>query len=488
MGTLRNSFFKKYFDVFTILFLVFCYLNPISNNHTYNVSIIIIDVLLCLYIICIIIKHSQYVLYLLVFLIPSSLPIDIFGESKISFPSEFVCVLLLFYLIIKSIYKSKISKSFLHHPITITLMIMVVWHIITSSTSSMPIVAFKRTVITICYMLVYFYLFYELFKNDTKRIFTIFICHALGLVYPIIKTLIFHSKYDFNSQGGSIACFPYYNDHTMYGAALAMLIPFLCFITFNYSKHKNKLLLFISSVLLPLFFIALFLSYSRAAWLSLMISFCLYIIIVLKIKMKYVIATLVTSMFIITLFWSSIFNFLEKSKEISHKNDVGMHLKSVANIKTDISNKERVNRWKCAWRMFKNKPIVGFGPGCYQFFYGPYQQRGDMTPISTFDGKKGHAHSEYLNYLSETGFIGVIIFIALITLTCYYGIKTINNTKDKNTKSVAIFLSLGFFTYVVHAFFNGFLETDKIAMPFYACIAAIVAIDIKEKSRSLHVE
>ena len=156
-----------------------------------------------------------------------------------------------------------------------------------------------------------------------------------------------------------------------------------------------------------------------------------------------------------------------------------MHLKSVSNISTDASNKERINRWKCALRMFADKPVFGFGPGTYQFFYGKYQQRDELTRISTFTGNKGHAHSEYLNYMSETGLPGLFIFCSLLFFVAKTALRNIYSTNTHRTLSIGLFCCL--LTFVIHAFFNGFLEFDKIALPVLSSMAAIVAIDIKSK-------
>ena len=50
------------------------------------------------------------------------------------------------------------------------------------------------------------------------------------------------------------------------------------------------------------------------------------------------------------------------------------HLQSISNISTDASNVERLNRWVSAFGMIKEKPLVGWGPGTYQFEYAPFQK------------------------------------------------------------------------------------------------------------------
>ena len=158
-------------------------------------------------------------------------------------------------------------------------------------------------------------------------------------------------------------------------------------------------------------------------------------------------------------------------KGISHTNDLRMHLRSISNVQTDVSNRERINRWKCAMRMFADQPIFGFGPGTYQFCYGKYQIRAEMTRISTFSGNKGHAHSEYLNVLSESGAPGLLIFSLLIGSGIFFAHRLGGGSR---------YLVAGLITFAVHGFFNGFLEFEKVAMPVFGFLAAIVCLNRRQ--------
>ena len=57
-------------------------------------------------------------------------------------------------------------------------------------------------------------------------------------------------------------------------------------------------------------------------------------------------------------------------------------MSSVGNITTDVSNLERLNRYSCAWRMFQDRPITGFGAGTFPIAFLPYQRQEEMTRIS----------------------------------------------------------------------------------------------------------
>jgi O-antigen ligase len=162
--------------------------------------------------------------------------------------------------------------------------------------------------------------------------------------------------------------------------------------------------------------------------------------------------------------------------------DAAQDFQSVSNIKTDDSNLERINRWSCAIKMFKEKPLFGWGPGTYMFQYAPFQKSSEKSLISTNAGTNGNAHSEYLGPLSEQGVLGIVWVLALLFVVFSTGFKVVYNAQNKEQKILAIILLLGLTTYFVHGFLNNFLDTDKLSVPFWGFISAIVYLDIKQKS------
>jgi putative inorganic carbon (hco3(-)) transporter len=458
--------------VILIYFLNFFY---DLNNLVTAISLL----LLTLFGTVLVLRYKQFLLYSLAFLIPISFPLKISGETRISIPSELVCVLLTIFFFVKLWQGKKISAGFLKHPVTILIILDVCWLLISSVASEMPLVSLKRVIIKLMYYISFYYFYYELFSFDQKNIRKLLLVHCVGFLIPVINATVFHAGLGFTTMGSQLSSAPFYNDHTMYGAALVFFIPFLFFSCFKaFSPKSNSVLAF---VLLVIFCGAAFLSYSRAAWLSLIVCAFIGILILLRPKLYHFAILSIIIISALFVFSDAVNDYFLRSKQVSHNNDIGMHFKSISNINSDASNMERVNRWKCAIRMFEDKPVFGFGPGTYQFFYGSYQVRKDMTHISTFHGTKGHAHSEYLNYLSETGLPGCMIFISLVISVIVTAIKLLNNLKDKYYKYLVIGIFLGLITFFVHAFFNGFIESDKIAMPVFMSIAALVSIDLKLK-------
>jgi len=465
-----KALLKNNLYVFWIFLLaVFVSLSIVFNKNILHLPEL---ALFCLLISMLLYKHKNFVL-LLTFLIPLSVPMSVPGGSVLSVPSEVMMILLAFFTVVYFVFIAPVRKKILAHPVSILLLLLLLWDIVCSFLSVAPEVSFKRTLVSGSYVLIYYFLMAHLF-SEPRMIFKIYTCYLAGLIIPVVYTLYLHAQANFTVGASPLICRPFYNDHTIYGAVLAFLIPFLIFVSVKGEKKYRGFYWLLTGLIST----ALFFSYSRAAWLSLLLAGVCFLF--MQVRKKLFGFLVLTIVFSFTVFlWGDFLNetFLQ-SKAVSNKEDLSQHVQSVTNIESDVSNAERINRWKSALRMAEDRPWTGFGPGTYQFYYGAYQQRGDMTRISTYEGTRGHAHSEYLNRLSETGWPGFLLFVITALMVFYTGWNAEENTPHQLWHSILRMNVLALVTFYIHGFFNGFIETDKVAILVYAAMAAVVAIDV----------
>src|SRR5690606_13492436 len=123
---------------------------------------------------------------------------------------------------------------------------------------------------------------------------------------------------------------------------------------------------------------------------------------------------------------------------------------SISNISSDASNLERINRWESALKMFKERPVFGWGPGTYMFQYAPFQRSQNLTIISTNNADNGNAHSEYIGPLAESGVMGLLSFLFIVILVYYYGSTLYHAFPSGQTKNLLLFIMGGFTTYITH--------------------------------------
>jgi O-antigen ligase len=422
--------------------------------------------------------RMDWIFIFTIFTVPLSIPLyevsDRFGFN-LSLPTELLLIGMTLLFITKLIYDKQIDKNILYHPVSLAIYFYLFWMLITSVTSTMPVVSFKKLLSKIWFLTVFYYIASQVFR-DPQRMNKYFWAYILPMMIVIFYSIIRHLGYGlFDKNASHFVMKPFFPDHTSYGAILAMFIPVLVFHLFRREPHF-VLKLFIG-ITIFIYMVAFILSYTRAAWISLIIAVGIYIIILLKIKFRYILLVAV----LLTIGFFSVrvelMHRLEDNKQDSSE-DLMEHVKSISNITTDASNLERINRWKSAFRMFAEKPVFGWGPGTYMFQYAPFQRSYDRTVISTNFGNLGNAHSEYIGPLADSGVLGSVSFILIMIISLVTGFRVYRNARTHAQKNLAIALTLGLITYYVHGLLNNFLDTDKASAPFWGFMAALVVLDI----------
>jgi putative inorganic carbon (hco3(-)) transporter len=419
----------------------------------------------------------EKMIMLSIFLVPFSLPLKYFAPDlgfNIEIPTEILFTAFTVLFVFKLILDKKFDRKVLLHPISFTIYFYLFWMLITVFTSTMPIISLKRWLSMVWFIVPFYFMISQLFK-DKKNIYKFYWLYIIPFSIVIIITLIKHAPYGFTQRTANYIMYPFYNDHTSYGAMLAMYVPILLAFIFH-NKFKTSIKT-ISFIILALFLVALVFSYTRAAWVSLVGALGVYIILRFKINYRFIIIGLLLALSTFFVFQNDIYRALEKNKQDS-SSDFSEHIKSVSNVATDASNVERINRWNCAIRMFKEKPVFGWGPGTYQFQYAPFQFSYEKTIISTNTGDLGNAHSEYLGALSESGLLGMLSFIFVSLMVLIYGVQNYIRAKDKEIRIILAGTICGFTTYLLHGFLNNFLDTDKASVPFWGFAAIILVVDI----------
>lgn len=444
------------------------YLLVNKNNYLFFAVPVVLGILL-LYIFSL-----DKVMMLISFTIPLSVTIKEFEQLAVSLPAEPLLAGVMILFIAKLLYEGNYDRKISHHPIAIVIYCIFLWMIVTTITSEMPLVSIKFIVSRLWFVIPSFFFCALLFKKP-KNIDRFIWLYIASLCIVVVYTTIIHAQHGFDNDSAHWVMSPFYNDHTAYGAALAIYLIFA--ITYAFIpgiKSRQKIFILAAVALLS---VAMVLSSCRAAWVSLAASLGVLICVLLKIKFRWVFTTLVILVGLFFAFQHQIIDALEHNNQDA-SGDIVENIQSITNISTDASNLERFNRWHSAFRLFADRPVFGWGPGTYQFVYAPYQMSKDKTIISTNAGDGGNAHSEYIGPLAEQGFMGTILMLAFVITVVYTGLKAYNKAKNKKAKVLVLGATLAFFGYFVHGFLNNFLDTDKLAVPVWSCAALIAVIDL----------
>jgi O-antigen ligase len=429
--------------------------------------------------------HLQNLVFFLAFCTPLAVSLKELGLTEgpdLSLPTEPIMFgIMLVYILIQ--FQNKVTdKKFLNHPLTLLIGIQLLWMFVTACTSSDLVISFKYLVSRLWFIFSCYIIIPHLFQNR-KNIITFVLAYSVALAIVVIYTTVSHARFNFDEKIADWIVSPFYNDHTAYGAALAMFIPVM--VSFWYLRSVSKNIKILSFILFGMFMLAIVLSFARAGWASLAVALAILLTLWLKIKFRTLFISFFTLIGLFLAFQTEIIMILNKNDQDA-KGGFANNIESMLNISTEASNLERLNRWSCAIRMWQDKPVFGWGPGTYMFKYAPYQLSRDLTIISTNFGTVGNAHSEYLGPLSEQGILGLVSVIILLFYVTSLGYRLVYSLNDHDDRILCTGLFLGIMTYFVHGFINNFLDTDKLSLPFWAFLSALVCFDIYYSKKAVN--
>ena len=429
-----------------------------------------------------IVAADKYLL-IIIFFVPLSVPLSRLVEGlsiDMYLPTEPLLVGLLLLYMLKYLMGDRIDLKVLRHPVTLAIYFHLAWLFITSLTSTDMLVSFKMLVSRLWFIVGFYLLASQLFRNE-KRMHTYVWLFVIAFTGVIIYSLINHMQYGLDNQvmAHRVAS-PFYKDHTSYGATLGFLLPVLVAL-FLFIKREDINTRFLMVLLILLFVFATVVSYTRATWVSILASVGFWAILKLKIRFEIVLVGFVVLLGFFLSIRTDLMVQLEQNR-VESSGELSEHIQSISNISTDQSNLERLNRWSCAIRMWKDKPLFGFGPGTYQFEYGRYQRSYEKTRISTDFGTMGNAHSEYLGPLSEAGVFGLLSVLLVIGTTLYTGIRVYFTSKKRSIRIFSLAVLVGLVSYYLHGLLNNFLDTDKISALFWGFTAMLVAMDVYHRN------
>ena len=424
------------------------------------------------------IYYSEWAFLSIAFLTPLSINIEDWTDSFGLFvPTEPLLFGFMLLFIMLQFRKPIIQPEIWKNPIIWAAGFYLFWIFITSITSTHPITSFKFLMARLWFIipiLVFGTAIFSDFKN-VKRFIWLFL---IGMMIAILYTLVVHASYRFGEKESHWVMWPFFKDHTIYGAIVALIVP-LVFGLYFYKKHSPLvqaiIIGFITITLLGLYF-----SYTRAAWLSVIAALGVWALIQFKIKFRLIAGIALILGGILFFSWDAIQIEMGRNKYEHTTEEFGERLQSATNVTTDASNLERINRWSCAISMYKERPFFGFGPGTYAFEYARFQEPKNLTIISTNFGNMGNAHSEYLGPLAEMGTIGIITMLLIVSAIFYKGITLYNRwpKEDRETRVLLMSMILALSTYFVHAVLNNFLDTDKAAVPIWGMCAIFIALEV----------
>ena len=321
--------------------------------------------------------HVDWVMYLMAFLTPLSVALEIKDyKLGLSFPGEIVMIAVTFLFLCRILYDLSLDRKLLRHPISIAIFVYLTWMFLTCLTSEIPLVSFKFWAAKIWFTTACYWMTIQLIKDDNRNLLRYFNSYAVALAIVVIITTIKHARSGFDDNYAHWVMDPFYNDHTAYGAVLAFFLPIsaCCF----FLPENNIFQKFFYAALSLIFMVGFYLSFSRAAWISLVVAIGVFVVLKLRIKLSWLVAA---GLVLGTAFYFYADDILYKMSRNSQDSSGNFteQLQSMSNITTDASNVERLNRWNSAFGMIRERPVVGWASQPPGPTAGSHRQRPPST-------------------------------------------------------------------------------------------------------------
>lgn len=370
---------------------------------------------------------------------------------------------------------SRIDGRFLKHPITLVLMVHLVWMVVTVVFSQNFTTSFKFLLAKGWYVIVFYFLaarFLQTEKDIRRMVWWFFV----PLAFTALTVLYKHYPTNFSFDTVNYVLAPFYRNHVMYACILAVFIPYLWYTTFWYARWSKPWWLLVIGI--GILLVGINFAYTRAAYGALGAAVIINILVRLKaIRAGLIAATLVLGVFIAFVTYRD--NWLlfapDFERTVTHTRFESL-LEATTRLE-DISVMERVYRWVAASQMLKERPLMGFGPGNFYSFYKDYTVSSFRTYVSDNPERSG-MHNYYLMTAVEQGLPGAFIFIALCFFAMIQGQRIYHRIVIPWRRRILLAALLCFVLIVLLMLMNDFVETDKIGSLFFMSLALMVNMDI----------
>jgi O-antigen ligase/tetratricopeptide (TPR) repeat protein len=317
--------------------------------------------------------------------------------------------------------------------------------IFSAQNTSLAIVNFSRLIIILFTLLNLIVLFYNRLYLIYKIAFIISIgvfIQSFSEVYSFFKLFktnsLIAALQSLKGNTGSI---------NILASTLSLKMPFILIGIFHYNNWKKWFLVF------TLFLVAslIFLSGSRATYLSLFLVLLFFSIIFLKSNFKKKSSSLLSySIIIIPL----ILSFFISNQLFKLSNDKGRYksvtsrVQQATSIEKSTSN-IRLLYWNNAIKMIQKQPLLGIGLGNWKTESIPYEKTISIERVIS-----NNTHNDFLEVTTETGILNGLVFISIFFILGFINLKRILKSRKTELDSIALVSLLCLISYSVDSTFN----------------------------------
>jgi O-antigen ligase len=417
--------------------------------------------------------HNPYSVFLLLIVsLPWSIEFNFTLSLGTDLPDEPLMLLVAGLTVAALVYnRNLIAAKHLKHPLLLLTGLHLAWIIVAVIFSGDSLLSLKY-LLAKCWYVLAFVLAPVIFLTNKITIRKTVIAFFVSMLSFVVLAVFRHLQYGFTFAAINDALTPFFRNHVNYSAMLVCFVP-VAIATYRLTEKYRKLLLIAACFIL----LALFLSFSRGAWLALITGLSAYWLI----KRKLLVTAYVLSIVIVitSLFWiksdDRYLNFAhDYTTTIFHK-DFNEHLIATYKLK-DVSTAERFYRWVAGVRMTEDHLLTGYGPNSFYNNYKPYAVPAFKTWVSD-NNDRSTVHNYFLLLVIEQGLPGLIIFLILAGALLFYAQHLYHTLKDNFYKQMVMACGCMVVMLLTVNFLSDLIETDKVGNLFFLCLGLLIVAD-----------
>ena len=135
-------------------------------------------------------------------------------------------------------------------------------------------------------------------------------------------------------------------------------------------------------------------------------------------------------------------------------------------------NNNRLGYWKRASSIIKDYPVFGSGLNTYSLVSQRYTS-----------GWGGYPHNSYLQLTSETGLVGISVFLWMLIMLFRCSFRAMKRIEVQSQKILLLGCSAGLLGFLIHSFFDTSFYSVQLGSLLWVTIGLVVAIQKIENGK-----
>jgi O-antigen ligase len=421
---------------------------------------------LLLFVVCF--RHTRQAHLLLLFLIPLSMEVQLTAALGTDFPDEALMWMLSLPITV-IIFRSRDESA---HAVRQELLFRILlvqwlWACTTIWFSAYPLLSLKYVLAKAWYILP-FAGGAALFLNNRQRIVTASVVMITTMAAISIGVMARQAMTGFEFAKVNDAVRPLFRNHVNYSALLVCLLPLS--VAGAYLSRKYR----VAFLALSLFWlIAVFLTYSRGAWLAVPVG--IITALALRYRMLGRLAALTAVIIFAAITLLALNNrYLDHRPDFNrtiYHADLAGHIEATYRLR-DLSTAERFHRWIAAFRMMEGHWMQGHGPNSFYPEYKPHVVNSFKTWVSA-NPERSTVHNYFLLLLTEQGLPGLILFIILLIAMFRKASRLYHDHDDPFLRTMTLTIAAILGMIITLIMLSDLIETDKIGGLFYTIVGVL---------------